>query len=419
MNNNKVKDMKSNSTIWIVNEYNIPVDVRTRQTVLSQRLEERGYKVCLICGSCDSKGQTVKFERGEHIRKVEFDGAHFYVVNTAGYNGNAQRALVALQFQKRLWKYRNEIPKPDVIVSDFAGWFGNEFLKWKRKFGTKVIYDILDLWPEDFVDMGFLKKDSPITKMLYRMEYKSYSNADGLIFSFEGGRQYIEEKGWSKNRGGKVDTQNIGYLNNGVDLESLEIQKKQFIYEDPDLDTDQFKAIYLGSVSAFNGVDKLVEAAAKLKEKDADDIMILVYGYGNQEDVLRKKAADLKLDNIIFKGKIDKRYAISVLSRADVNIFTFKNNASLKYGTSPNKLFMYFASGKPVLSMIRPGYDLVESEKCGISVDNDPDAVADALIRFANMDAETYQMFADNSTRVAKEYDYKQLVQVLIDMIEK
>lgn len=411
--------MKRNSTIWIVNEYNLPVDVRIRQTVLSQRLEENGYKVCLICGSSDTKGQTIKFNKGEHIRKVEFDGAHFYVVNTSGYNSNAKRALVAWQFQKRLWKYRNEIPKPDVIVSDFAGWFGNEFLRWKRKYGTKIIYDILDLWPEDFVDMGFLKKDSLITKLLYRMEYKSYCNADGIIFSFEGGRQYIQEKGWSKDRGGKVDISDIGYLNNGVDLETLEIQKEQFYYEDPDLDTDKFKAVYLGSVSIYNGVDKLVDAAAKLQEKGADNILILVYGYGNQEDYLRQRASDLKLDNIVFKGKIDKQYAINVLSRADVNIFTFKNNASLKYGTSPNKLFMYFASGKPVLSMIRPGYNLVESEKCGISVDNDPDKVAEALIRFADMGPEEYRMYADNSSRVAKEYDYKKLVHVLIDMIEK
>ena len=61
----------------------------------------------------------------------------------------------------------------------------------------------------------------------------------------------------------------------------------------------------------------------------------------------------------------------------------------------------------------------MESEKCGISVDNDPDKVAEALIRFADMGPEEYRMYADNSSRVAKEYDYKKLVHVLIDMIEK
>lgn len=406
-------------TIWIVNEYNIPRDVRTRQTVLSQRLKEHGYEVCLICGRYDSKDGGVPFRIGEHVRKVIFDGADFYIINTSKFNGNAQRALVALQFQKNLWRYRKELPKPDVIVSDFAGWFGNEFLRWKRKYGIKVIYDILDLWPEEFVDMGYLKRNSLITKMLYKMEYYSYCNADGLIFSFEGGRQYIEDKCWSLERGGKVDVSHIGYLNNGVDLETLELQKKKYVYEDDDLDSNYFKAVYLGSISAFNGVDMLVDAAQKLKEKGADNIKILIYGYGNQEEVLREKTAELDLKNIVFKGKIDKRYAINVLSRADVNIFTFRNNAALKYGTSPNKLFMYFASGKPVLSMIRPGYDLVESRQCGMSVDNDADKVADALIAFSKMDKEQYNTYAANSRVLAEEYDYKNLVHVLIDAIEQ
>ena len=42
--------------VWIVNEYNGPKGIRTRQTVLSQRLRERGYEVFLICGSSDFRG---------------------------------------------------------------------------------------------------------------------------------------------------------------------------------------------------------------------------------------------------------------------------------------------------------------------------------------------------------------------------
>lgn len=406
-------------TIWIVNEYNIPVDVRSRQTVLSQYLEENGYRVCLVCGSCDSKGQTVKFKKGEYVRTVEFDGAHFYVINTMTYKRNVERAMVALQFQRRLWKHRKEIPKPDVIISDFAGWFGSIFFKWKKRYGTRIIYDIMDLWPEEFVDMGYLKRNSPITKMLYHLEYLSYKRADGLIFSFEGGGDYIRDKGWSVDQGGRIDTRNIGYLNNGVDLETLEKQKSQFVYEDEDLDKESFKAIYLGSISVFNGLDILVDTALELKKREEKDIIILVYGYGNQEEYLKERVKTLGLDNIKFKGKIDKRYAINVLSRADVNLFTFRNNEALKYGTSPNKLFMYFASGKPVLSLVKPGYDLVESRECGVSVNNNAEEVADALIAFKDMDRLEYEKYSSNAKIVAEEYDYKKLVHILIDIIEE
>ncbi len=404
--------------VWIVNEYNYPNGNNTRQTNLCRLLNERGYDCYIISGSSGTKGGENKITDGKPYVYMETDEAKGYMIRTSNYKKTYERALVALQFQFRLWRLRNRLPKPDVIVSDFAGFFGNIFLKWKKKYGTKIIYDILDLWPEGFVDMGFLKRESPITKVLYDMEHKSYREADGIIFSMRGGRDYIVDKGWSSEVGGDVDTSDIGYLNNGVNLKVEDAKKDQYVLEDPDLHTDKRKIVYLGSVSAFNGLDVLVETARVLQKRGFEDAIILVYGYGNQEKKLKKMVEDYGLTNIKFKGRLDKNYAMSLLTQADVNIFTFKNTGLLKYGVSPNKLFMYFASGKPVLSMIRPAYDLVEEKKAGFSVENDPETVADAIVRFCSMGAEEYQTYCQNARKTAEEYDYENLVQVLIEKIE-
>lgn len=405
--------------VWIVNEYNFPDAIKSRQTILCNLLNYYGYDCYIISGSSNNKGGNNRLDQNEKIRFVATDEAKGFIIKTSNYSRNYQRALVALQFQYRLWKYRNQLPKPDVIVSDFAGFFGNVFLKWKKHYRTKVIYDILDLWPEGFVEMGFIKKDSLIAKFLYSLEHTSYREADGIIFSFQGGRDYILDRGWSKETGGDVDTSDIGYLNNGVDLEAVDRQKQEFILEDCDLNTDKFKAVYLGSMSSFNGLDVLIETAKILQDRKVKNIIILLYGYGNQENKLKKMAERYCLNNVRFKGKLDKRYAMSLLEKSDVNIFTFKNTEMVqKYGVSPNKLFMYFASGKPVLSMIKPAYDLVEQNKAGISVENSPNAVADALISFSKMEKERYQEFCNNSRKIAEEYDYKKLVHVLIKKIE-
>lgn len=404
--------------VWIVNEYNGPTAIRSRQTVLSQRLEERGYDVYLFCGSSDNKGGKNSIEDGADFKRVESDGAKFYVMKTSNYRRTYERALVGLQFQHRIWKHRKNFPKPDVIVSDFAGFFGNVFLKWKKKYGTKIIYDVLDMWPEGFVEMGYIKKDSLIAKVLYNMEHKSYREADGIIFSMQGGRDYIIDKGWSKEVGGDVDTSDIGYLNNGVDLETVDRERLEVKLDDPDLDTDKFKVVYLGSISAMNGLDVLVETAKVVQERENNQVVFLVYGTGNQEEQLKKMVAGYGLKNIKFKGRLDKKYAMSLLSRADINIFTFRDSPLWKYGVSPNKLFMYFASGKPVLSMIRPNYDLVEKKKAGISVENNPEVVANAIEWFCGMDKATYEEYCRNARTTAEEYDYKNLVRVLINKIE-
>ena len=404
--------------IWLVNEYNFPDYERSRQTNLCRLLDERGYDAYIISGSSLNKANTNRITDNRKFVFVQAPEAKGYIIKTSNYCKTYERVFVALQFQHRLWKLRNQLPKPDVIVSDFAGLFGNIFLKWKKKYGTKVIYDILDLWPEGFVDLGYIKKDSLLAKILYRMEHKSYREADGIIFSMQGGRDYIIDKGWSKEVGGDVDTSNIGYLNNGVNLKQVDKQKDEYVLQDVDLDTDKFKVIYLGSVSKMNGLDVLVETAKVLQGRGNEQVAILVYGYGNQEEQLKKMVADYGLKNIKFKGKLDFEYGLNVLSRGNLNIFTFKNSPLWKYGISPNKLFMYFASGKPVLSMIKPNYDLVEGKKAGISVENEPAVVADAIERFSKMDKEEYETYCRNARLTAEEYDYKNLVQVLIDKIE-
>lgn len=404
--------------IWLVNEYNFPDYERSRQTNLCRLLDERGYDAYIISGSSLNKGNTNRINDNRKFVFVQAPEAKGYMIKTSNYSKTYERVYVALQFQHRLWKLRNKLPKPDVIVSDFAGLFGNVFLKWKKKYGTKVIYDILDLWPEGFVDLGYIKKDSFIAKLLYGMEHKSYREADGIIFSMQGGRDYIVDKGWSKIVGGDVDTSNIGYLNNGVNLAQVDKQKDEYVLQDADLDTDKFKVVYLGSISKMNGLDVLVETAKVLQERGNEKVAILVYGYGNQEEQLKKMVADYGLKNIKFKGKLDFEYGLNVLSRGNLNIFTFRDSPLWKYGVSPNKLFMYFASGKPVLSMIKPNYDLVEGKKAGVSVVNNPNVVADAIERFCKMDKDEYDSYCRNARATAEEYDYKNLVQVLIDKIE-
>lgn len=405
-------------TVWIVNQYNFPDAIKSRQTNLCHQLTLHGYDAYIISGSSENKGGENRIRDGRSYLYVETEEARGYIIRTKDYRRSYERVMVALQFQRRVWRLRKKLPKPDVIVSDFAGLFGNVFLKWKKRYGTRIIYDILDLWPEGFVDMGYIKKDSPVAKVLYKMEHKSYREADGIIFSMKGGRDYIIDKGWSTETGGDVDTSNIGYLNNGVDLETVDKQRETFILDDPDLKTDRFKVVYLGSISEFNGVDVIVETARVLQERGNDRILFLIYGYGNQEDRLRALAAEYGLKNLIFKGPLDKQYAMSLLTQGDLNVFTFKDTPLLKYGVSPNKLFMYFASGKPVLSMIRPAYDLVEEKEAGVSVENKPETVADAAEQFSGMDEAQYRKYCENARATAREYDYRNLVKVLIDQIE-
>lgn len=404
--------------IWIVNQYVTPTEIRTRQIVLSQLLEERGYEVYLICGSKVHGREENLIKDNRILQRVEYDGAHFIIIKIGNYSNSITRVFASLQFQFSIWKHRDQLPKPDVIVSNFAGLFGNMFLKWKRKYKTRLVFDILDLWPEFFIDMGFLRKNSLLAKLLYFMEYISYREADGILFSFEGGKEYIIEKKWNLESGGEVDLNKVGYLNNGTDLDTVDYQRRTFILNDPDLDTKLFKVAYLGSIRLANNVNLIVETAKVLKQMKEDSIIILVYGDGDFRTALEQKCTSLRLNNIKFKGRLPVKYAPNMLSRCNLNLFNFADIPVSRFGISPNKLFMYFSSSKPVLSTVRPAYDLVTLRKCGLVVENDSKSIADGILKFFQMDDSEYSLYCKNCRIVAEEFDYKNLVEVLIRKIE-
>lgn len=412
-----------NKKIWIINQYAVPVGESTRQIKLSKFLKQKGYDVTIVCGSKIHNTDKNLITNNEKYRFVEFQGARFLVIKSMDYVSNGvKRILASIKFQHDVMKYLKSADKPDIVISDFAGLFGNRFLKLKTKYKALFILDILDLWPETFVDFGYIKTKgitAPIAKILYAMEHKAYRIADYVIFSFEGGADYIKEKGWDTESGGDVDLKKIRYLNNGIDLDEVREERINNYYEDSDLDSDLFKAIYLGSIREANNVKAIVKGAEKLKEEGLQKIKILIYGDGNKREELENYCKEHNLDNIVFKGRLPIHYAPNVLHRGDVNIFNFEKVPLIRFGISPNKLFMYFASEKPILSTISPNYDLVKNENCGIVIDNDADSIANGLKLFASMPKEEYRVYCENAKRVAEKFDYKKLIDIITEMIDE
>ena len=83
-----------------------------------------------------------------------------------------------------------------------------------------------------------------------------------------------------------------------------------------------------------------------------------------------------------------------------------------------NKLFEYFASGKPILSDCEFGYDLIKRYKCGVVIDNaSEEELAEAIVNFSKMPKNEYGLYCENANRLAKKYDYKVLTNKLIDLL--
>jgi len=409
--------------IWIFNHYatNTFLDHGGRHYCFANYLMQAGYKVKIFCASTvhNSRQNFIKDNKG-FIEKY-CDNIPYVFVKTRNYRGNGiRRILNIFDFYKGLHKATKRIDeKPDIIIgSSVHPLTCVAAIKISRRYKIRNIIEIRDLWPESLVGYSFLRRYGLMTRTLYLMERRIYALADDIIFTMEGGRDYIIDKGWDSSNGSIINLNKVHYINNGVDLEVFQSNLERNKICDSDLDDpDTFKVVYTGSIRKANDLSKLVCAAGIVQKKANNNIMFLIYGDGDQREELQRLVIQERISNIRFKGKVEKKYIPFILSKCDLAYNEEGQLGLFNYGSSPNKLFDYFAAGLPILSISSHKYKIEDIYNCTITAVNEsPTSIAEAILKAYQSDLSEYRK---NSLIAASEFDYKFLTRKLIEIIER
>ena len=413
--------------VWIMNHYatNSYFNKGGRHYWLAENLIKRGYEPTIFCASTrHNSDDFIDTKDGKYIVD-ESDGIPFVFVKTSKYEGNGlSRVKNMLTFTKNLMsvakEYAEKEGQPDIIMgSSVHPLTLVASIKIAKKFNLPCISEVRDLWPESIVELQDMKRNNPAIRILYKLEKWIYKKSDRLIFTMEGGKDYIIDNKWDLDNGGPVDTRKVYHINNGINLVSYKANIKDNIYSDHDLDDESiFKVVYTGSMGRANNVGLIIDAAKEINNNGLN-IKFLMFGDGSEKEKLQKRCIDENIDNVIFKGRVEKACIPNILSRSDLNIFTGNHVDLYRYGLSLNKMFEYFGSGKPTLSNIECGYDIIEKYKCGITVEaGSSKAISDRILKFYNMDSKEYNKYCENALNAAKDYDFAILTDKLIDIIE-
>lgn len=419
--------MKKN--IWIMNHYagSMAFAKGGRHYCFADFLQREGYKPVVFCCNTRHSSGTERFYDSdalweEHIA-VEINTPFIYI-RACTYTGNGkQRVLNMLDFYRNVKKAAKEYAKmngkPDVIYASsvhpltlVAG------IQLAKYFGIKCICEMRDLWPEAVIAYSSkLKKTHPIAKILYQGEKWIYKKADALVFTQEGGPDYIREKKWDKEHGGPIDMNKTYHINNGVDLAAFDKNLKNFWLEDADMDNPNiYKVVYTGAIRRINNLGIILDAAKKITNPA---IKFIIYGDGDELEKLKKRLDDENITNVVFKGRVNKQYVPSIVTRADLNVVHWEMNPLLRVGESYNKSFEYFAAGKPVFYTIRPNYSIVDKYDCGKLTEGfTVEDIASGIEKMFNLSEERKKQLAINARKTAEVYDFKNLTKKLIEVIE-
>lgn len=408
--------------IWLINQYAMPpaLESRLRTIKFAHYLSEKGYEVTIFASSVMHNMDKDLIDGNRLFIERKYGDLNFIHIKTKNYKKNGLARLIGLiQFPFRFIRVAKHKEVPDVIIQTATVPFGNIIYYYAKKIKAKYIVEVLDLWPESFVDLGMFSKKNPLIKLAYCAEKWLYKRADHLIFSMEGGKDYIIDKKWDQGQGGPIDLNKVHYINNGVDLNDFKLFVKSYEIDDEDLKDDKIhKIIYLGSMRLANNLKHLIDAAEVLKSEA--NIKFLLYGDGDDREFLEEYCKARDINNVIFKQKwVNPEYVPYILSKARVNVLNYMPGNFGHYGGSQSKLFQYLAAGKPICSNIYMGYDIINKYGVGISKEYaNAKEYANTIQRLANMEENKYNEICAKAKEVVKEFDYVTLTQQMINIIK-
>lgn len=368
--------------------------VGIRSYEMARRLVHHGHEVTMVCGSYGGgeTGMAQPFTKGRReavvdgIHVIEFDLAYSnkdgFLKRTWLFISFALRSIGIVLFNKYDIVFATTTPLTAGIPGIFARWI-------KRK---PFVFEVRDLWPELPKAMGVITNPLILQAMSF-LEWASYRSANRCIGLSPGIVDGIHKRGVSREK--------ITLVSNGCDLDIFARSFEQWRPEG--VSATDLMVIYTGTHGVANGLDAVLNAAKLLKERNRNDIKIVLIGQGGVKAHLQERAAQENLTNVIFHPPVNKAKLAGLMASADLGLQTLANVPAFYFGTSPNKFFDYLSAGLPVINNY-PGWlaHIINDNACGFSIPPDNSQIfADTLEQCAQ-NKETLVGMGKNARKLAE-----------------
>lgn len=401
--------------IIIINHYAIPpVEAGgTRHYSLAKEFIARGHHVHIVAANFSHQTKTpIVPNSEEQIFERVYDEVPFIFVNVPAYRGNSPaRLLNMLSFFRQIQhsSYFKRMDFPDVVIGSsphpFAAWAAQRMA---ARWGVPFIFEVRDLWPQSLIDLGRISPKHPAVRLLAQLEKYLYNHADKIITLLPGAHEYIKSIG--------IDAGKVIWIPNGIDFSLY----NQLLLE---LEHDKFTVMYAGAHGLANGLETIINCAEILDNDYGNKIVFRLMGDGPQKEDLKKMAAKKQLTNVQFDDPVPKQQIPGILSQADAFILLLLDSPVFQWGISPNKLYDYLCSRRPVIFGVNAFNNPVEEAGAGITVPpENPEALAKAVLELYHMiPADREQMGLNGRKYIEENHDFRKLAirleEVLMEVI--
>jgi glycosyltransferase involved in cell wall biosynthesis len=401
-------------TIWIINEYaGAPEYGMTyRHYYLAKEFVKMGNPTTIITASYSHFLRKTPRMNGKKYKVEKIGTVDYLWIDVIHYTRSfdKKRVLKWFQFMFCLFfigRYINT--KPDVIIcSPTAPFSIIPAYYLAKKYKAKLIFEVRDIWPLTLIEVGKISPKHPFIKLMGWFEHFALTRSDAIVSNLVNYGEHMRNRGINRD---------FHWISNGIDLDELNAIEPLDVSVKEMIPKNKFIVGYTGTVGLANSIDSFLESANYLKSYEK--ILLVVVGDGQEKDKLQQKFG--QNTQIVFVPAIPKKQVPSILRLFDVCFIGLKNEKLFRYGVSPNKLYDYMYSAKPVLYAIESQNNIIVAAKSGIVVEaENPKAIAEGISKLYNMSQKQRIVMGQNGYKyVLEHFTYKKLAEKFLKVIGK
>ncbi|MBL7136972.1 MAG: glycosyltransferase family 4 protein [Candidatus Marinimicrobia bacterium] len=390
--------------ILIISQYHLPEmgAAAIRWSDYARILSDKGHQVTVICEIPNYPNGVIPMEYRKKRYVIEKNTTNSYTIIRVPVWANSrkttfQRLGFYLSFMIVASSVAIRLPRFDfAIVSTpplFVGIVGIFLQKSKR---TPIIIDLRDLWPESAIVLGELKSRILVSFGRW-LEKKVYKIANRFFLAVPGFRGYL------RNNFSFMCDKPTHDLLNGVSEEFIRcVDKYRSVV------TEEFTVLYSGNIGLAQGLETVLEAAYRLKNKP---IYFKIIGDGTQRLELEKMSREMKLNNIQFIDPQHREDLIHSIQSSSICLVPLVDSLLFR-NAIPSKLFEYMACNKPVIVGISGEVEsIIEESNGGICVNpQDSDALANTILDYYENDSITKKVGQSGGAYVRKFFIKEELL---------
>ena len=395
--------------ILLITIYYPPVitSLSTMMQEVAEELSAKGHNVTVATAkphdhlNLTSSARKIKFESFSNEKDI-----HVIRVNTPPLKNKIYLLRGLIQFilpyifYKNIRKYIKD--KIDIVMISTPplplALLGKKI---KKKYGSKYILSVQDIYPQSVIDIGVMT-NKLIIKFFEHIEQSVYQSSDFITSHTQGNRNFIiQNKCILPNK--------IFYVPNWIDITPyIKSSKTGHFRKKYNLD-NKFIFLFAGIIGPGQGLNLLIDALTVIKNIP-EDICFLIVGEGSEKKTLERIVVKHSLKNIIFKPFVSLEDYPCLVKDADVGIVCL--DSRLKTPVVPGKLLAFFAASIPVIALLNKesdGHRIIRDADCGYSINSNenPNDINSLIIKIYN-EKDKLEIWGGNGKRyVLKHFEKK------------